>query len=71
MQTKDIKAWVDKYHDGDERISMIILLIKKLEAVEAIRDEYDDLIKQNRGLIGAYTVLDMIDAALDYEEGIH
>ena len=41
----------------------------KLDAVKAIREQYNNLIKQERGLVGANTVLDMIDAALEYKQG--
>ena len=41
----------------------------KLDAVKAIREQYSNLIKQERGLVGADTVLDMIDAALEYKQG--
>lgn len=44
----------------------------KLRAVASIRQEYYRLIAQERGLIGADTVLDMIDAALTSEiEDVH
>ena len=39
-------------------------LLDTLAAVKSIRQEYANLIAQDRGLIGADTVLDMIDAAL-------
>lgn len=39
-----------------------------VEAVRSIRQGYYDLIAQDRRLIGAATVLDMIDAALAYGE---
>ena len=39
-------------------------LQQQLKAVKSIRREYANLIAQERGLIGADTVLDMIDAAL-------
>ena len=41
----------------------------QLDAVKAIREQYNNLIKQERGLVGANTVLDMIDAALEYKQG--
>ena len=42
-------------------------LLDKLAAVKSIRREYANLIAQERGLVGADTVLDMIDAALAME----
>lgn len=40
-------------------------LTAQVGAIRAIRKEYGNLIAQDRGLIGADTVLDMVDAALE------
>ena len=54
--------------DDDKDKTILINSIKQLQqqlkAVGSIRREYANLIAQERGLVGADTVLDMIDAAL-------
>jgi hypothetical protein len=58
------KRALDYIEDNMELDLENFALSEKIRAVESIRENYYRLIEQDRGLIGADTVLDMIDAAL-------
>ena len=67
-----LECKIDFRHMTDQNIDDLVdqlmtdrgELLDKLAAVKSIRREYANLIAQERGLVGADTVLDMIDAAL-------
>ena len=63
---EELEAKVERYKAKEFAYSQ---MAAKLDAVNAIREQYNNLIKQERGLVGANTVLDMIDAALEYKQG--